>query len=24
VRAGKIVIDVDGRSLPLWSAAGAQ
>ena len=24
VRAGKIVIDVDGRSLPLWSATGAQ
>jgi len=24
VRAGKIVKDVDGRSFPLWSAAGAQ
>src|SRR5882724_551260 len=24
VRAGKIVYDVDGRSFPLWSAAGAQ
>lgn len=24
VRAGKIVYDVDGRSFPLWSTAGAQ
>ena len=22
IRAGKIVYDVDGRSFPLWSAAG--